>query len=313
MLTAARTRLRLFGLVAAAAGLLTTPLRAEKLVTVRSVADRAYAEKRAATNPPPRETYVFAKGEYSPGDRRDSSLEKTTFLRMAQVVASDLRKQNYEPTKDYKTADLIIVMHWGCTMGNDRGLAQSLIETATLQQASEGLSDAQQGQAEDPPDETFADGAVAAAAANYRSEILALRAMAGSSNGLISSSNAELLGFSSTLAKDDAAFVSSTEVEALRSMIDEERYYIILMAYDGPALRDGKKRRLWTTRMSIRSAGVNFTIAIDRMSSAAALFHGTQQTGVALEVPKQRRGEVTIGEVKVLGETEAPLPKGKVR
>lgn len=281
---------------------------AEKLVTVRSVADKIYAAKRAATNPPPRETYVFAKGEYSPGNRGDSSLEKINFLTMAQTVAVDLKKRNYEPTKHFKDADLVIVMHWGVTLANDRGIAEFLAEPDALRQAFEAIGAAQQAEASDDTGDTAALGAGAAATANYRSELLAMSTMTGG-NDLRAASNAELLGMASTLSKDDSSLTPSTEVETLRTMIDEERYFIILMAYDGPALRNGKQRRLWTTRMSIRSAGVNFPIAIDRMSSAAAFFHGTRQEGVALEVPKDRKAEVKIGEVKVIGETSEPTAR----
>ena len=267
------------------ASLIAFSARAEKLVTVRSVADKIYAAKRAATNPPPRETYVFAKGEYSPGNRGDSSLDKIDFQTMALTVATDLKKQNYEPTKNFKTADLVIVMHWGVTLANDKGIAEFLIEPDTLRQAAEAMSAAQETEAADESLESAAIGVAAAATANYRSELLAMRAMIGG-NDLRAASNAELLGVASTLSKDDAELSHSTQVEALRTMIDEERYFIILMAYDAAALRNGKKNRVWTTRMSIRSAGVNFPIAIDRMSNAAAFFHGTRQEGVALEVPK---------------------------
>src|ERR1041385_7082992 len=68
-------------------------LHAEKLVTVRSVADSKYAERRTGTNPPPVETYVFAKGTFSHGNVHDNTLDRMPFMRIAETLAYDLRRQ----------------------------------------------------------------------------------------------------------------------------------------------------------------------------------------------------------------------------
>src|ERR1044071_5089593 len=94
-------------------------LNAEKLVTVRSVADSRYAERRSANNPQAVETYVFVKGTFFSGITNDRTLEKMPFMRIAETLAYDLRRQNYYPTRDLRAADLVIVVHWGVTLPND--------------------------------------------------------------------------------------------------------------------------------------------------------------------------------------------------
>ena len=289
--------------------LIATQLRAEKLVTVSSEADKAYAAKRAATNPPAAETYVFAQGKFSPNDRGDSSLEKMTFLKIAQVVAADLKKQNYLPTKELKTADLVIAVHWGATIGIDRGYVQSLIDPSAMFEAYDAIAVAEEAAAADQTLLLRTTGIVEEAVAKFQFEVITLKNRASGGNLQLAASNAKLVGISPPFPTDGSLPVNSTEDDALQSMINEERYFIILVAYDGAALREGKKRQVWTTRMSIRNSGVNFPTAVDRMSNAGALYHGKRLNGVALEVPvTERKAKVEIGESRVVDEP-APKPK----
>ena len=308
------------GATLALAMLASVLARAEKLVTVRSVADRAYAARRAAANPPPTETYVFAKGQFSAGVTHDPGLEKLNFMSMARTLAVDLKKQHFEPAKDVGTADVIIVVHWGVTLPNDRGVslfandpeainnARRAVDAAFEQEATEMRDFAAGG----PPPVSTMLGLHESKETDLRRESQ-LSNMMYAGNESLEQSNAELLGFSSALAKEeDRLLFESALGETLRKMSDEERYFIILMAYDAKELRAGRKHRLWVTRMSIRSAGVNFPMAIDRMSGAAALIHATRQTGIALEIAKDRPGTVKIGELKVIGEApESPAKLGK--
>lgn len=276
--------------------------RAEKMVTVRSVVDAAYAKKRVQENPPPIETYVFAKGRYSAGERHDKSLHKLDFMTLAKTLAHDLKKQRYEPATSILKADLLIVVHWGVTLSNDRGTDSFPPDPSSILQASEAVGAAIQAELEDQTMATSALGAAAAAQANLQNEVSAVSAMYGRRNNRVAETNSALLGFGSMAGTDADGFVPSVELEALRSMVNEERYYIILMAYDGAAMREGKKRHLWTTRTSIRAAGVNFPIAFERMSGVAANFHGKLQARLSREYSKPRRTEVVIGTPIVVNE-----------
>src|SRR5882672_11108056 len=84
----------LFALLMVAA---TVPAQAEKLVTVRSVVDPAYAARRAAAGPPRAESYVFNKGKCFNEVPMDRYLERMDFRTIASTLAVDLKKQKFEP------------------------------------------------------------------------------------------------------------------------------------------------------------------------------------------------------------------------
>jgi hypothetical protein len=276
----------------------------ERLVTVRATADTVYSQRRAATNPPKAETYIFAKGQYFPGVTYDATLNKMPFEKIAQILAFDLQRQNYLPTKSLETADLLIVVHWGVTMGNDRGAALAALDLDSLRQAGEGVDLARQALAGDTSGELASLGIVEAAEAALRSTVRSTDMMY-QGDDLHAESNAELLGFKSALNADSKSLFETEQGRTLRAMIDEERYFMIMIAYDAPKFREGKKRKLWISRLSIRAAGVNFKIAMDRMSNAGGKFFGTRQTELAMEYLKERKGVVTVGDLKVI---EEPKP-----
>ncbi len=278
----------------------TLALRAEKLVTVRAMADTAYAARRAKESPPPIETYVFAKGTYSEGTTDDRSLRKMTFTQVITTLAPELKQQRYEPAKSLDVADLVLVVHWGATMANDRGGVSFELQLAGLPDAMAKVAEAQKADEDDQSLMTHLLGAVEAAQADVRTEMAAATSVSGG-NDFTASSNAEILGFGSAL--NDDRNPDRERGDTLRKMIDEERYYIVVMAYDAKSLRKGNsKKRLWTARLSIRSAGVNFATAVSRMSIAGGAFFGTRQADIVMQPTKDRIGEVKVGDLKVIGE-----------
>ncbi len=304
---ATTSRSKLWALVvrlglAATVTTVAVPLRAEKLVTVRAVADAAYAARRAKENPPPVETYVLAKGQYSPGITTDSSLWDMPFMTMAKTVAGELRQQHYEPAQSLANADLVIVIHWGVTLGNDRGGALLDLQLAGLTDVAAQIDEAKAAVAADNTGALGPIGLIQAAETNFNTEASAANTLAAGSN-FTAASNAELLGLTSALREEGEAIFDTDRARTLRAMVNEERYFIILMAYDAKTLlKDRKTKRLWTSRLSIRSAGVSFATAVSRMSSAGGLFFGTRQPAVVMQTTKEKVGEVKIGELKVLGE-----------
>ena len=82
--------------------------------------------------------------------------------------------------------------------------------------------------------------------------------------------------------------------------IEEDRYFVVLMAYDFQALRRHRKSRLlWETRFSIRERHHAFNEDLPAMAQYASQFFGQDSHGlVHKEVPM---GHVNIGAVKSVG------------
>lgn len=284
-------------------------VRAEKLVTVRSVVDPAYAARRAATRPPPTETFVVARGQYFNAIPMDSYLERIDFTTIAARLAMDMKPQGFLPAKNFAVADLVLVIHWGVTLANESNGNEFLASGDLLRDAADELAGAHE-RVDDMSLRGKVDtiSEVSHAEQNLRQQATMLSAATRSVPGR-GASNAQLLGFENAMYDEDQKPFTSSLGDTLRLMVNEERYFVIVMAYDARELREGKKRRVWTTRASIRAAGVNFAIALDRLSSTAASYHAVPQSGLVLETSTDRpvkEGTVTIGEIKVLGETAKP-------
>lgn len=86
--------------------------------------------------------------------------------------------------------------------------------------------------------------------------------------------------------------------------MEEQRYFVILMAYDFQLLAKEKKHKLvWETRFSIRQRHHDFAKDLASMSTYASRYFG-QDTGGAIhkEIPL---GTVEIGDLKSMGEVPA--------
>ena len=259
----------------------TLSARAEKLVTVAATAESGYVQRAAKAPANQPLSFVLTKGQILPGSNGDAELQKTPFENVAGILSQDLKKR-FASADGLKSADQVIVVHWGLTREHSRTADLMRYEPDVLRERLEAIDDARAAEAADPSQATRVQGASAAAEADYKAEVQKMATLYRP-DSLLAASNADLLGFGPAIAKgDDTA-------EILRSMLDEERYVVILIAYDGAELRAGKKVQLWTTRASIRSSGVNLKLALERMSDVAGRFHGTQQREVVMADAKDRR------------------------
>jgi hypothetical protein len=257
---------------------------AEKLVTVRSVVDPGYAARRVDRAAAPTERLVIAKGKHLTGGGADLAGGKFDFSALAKILQTDLGAAHYEPATDAREADVVIVVHWGMTAPIQRPGDTLLYDPDALRVAQEAVEEAREKEAADPlgTRDPSARGATAVAEANLRTEISTAASMLGGTE-FQSASTADLLGFADVLRADRESAVASQAEETLRSMLDEDRYFVILVAYDAKALRAGQKRRLWVTRMSIGAGGLDFARALERMSAVAAPLHGLPQPGILIQ------------------------------
>ncbi|HEX3730650.1 MAG TPA: hypothetical protein VHV47_12645 [Opitutaceae bacterium] len=282
--------------------MLLVPLlsRAEDWVTVHAWAHPEYLARRAA-HPEKRETYVVAKGEYFAGGTRDPTIEKTSFEGLVQELGADLAKQNYYPTRQVQDADLLIVVHWGTTIPYVSDYAMQGIDNPNSY---------------DPHSYAFASAGQAELGQVYRNQNLSRAADAqafdSAAHTLASTSIEGILGYSSVLAKIGHATTTTEQEKTLLVNLNEERYFIILTAFDMPDLLENHhKKLLWTSHMSMRAPGTNFTAAVPRMSQIASTTYGQNLDNIVDQrsLPNDLPGQVTIGPIRILGMTEAPPPR----
>jgi hypothetical protein len=122
--------------------------------------------------------------------------------------------------------------------------------------------------------------------------------------------NARLLGFA-----NEPVFEEESAGPALNSNILKEahydvltavrndRYYVILMAFDFQALwKEKKTTLLWETRFSLSERRHDFGEELPKMAQFASQFFGQDSYGVILKpIPE---GRVGVGEAKSLGEIQ---------
>jgi hypothetical protein len=245
------------------------------------------------------ESYIFAEGKYFSGGTRDGSLERMTFANITKIMAVSLAKQNYFPAADLNSAQLVIMVHWGTTdiyEDPQRELNQLALNEAT---SAYNTSIAESGRA-DP------------SALN-----MALSDREGAQAGVAAAinRNAQLLGYARALQRERRELNPTTAEITMSNELNEERYFVILMAYDNQVrLKEKKSKPLWITRLSVRSIGNNFTEALPTLAKVGAELFGQNRDDLVRVKTLKQRGSVTIGELEVLGqvgEKAPPAAKGK--
>lgn len=274
---------------------------ATKLVTVRSVVAPQYASERAQRVGQPPETFVMAKGRIVEGSGYYSTLTKTEFETIARTLAADLERAGYRPATDPRTADLVVRVNWGVTGVVERAVDLHAYDPDNLRQAQEAVETAREQAAASAgtANATNTALAVAKAEAELRAEATYTASLFGG-NDLQSASNADLLGFREVLQASDDGFRPAGAAETIRDMVNEERYFVVLVAYDARAARQGQRRPVWTTRMSIGAAGQDFPTGLDRMSHTAGPSHGVPQVGILLTPSVDRPAPLDAAPVPVI-------------
>ena len=278
------------------------PLRATDPVAVSSTSSEDYARQKFGPGAPKPESYLFFQGKFFGGTTRDPNLEHAQFNDIAKILAQNLVKQNYFPTKDQKNADLLLVVHWGTTTVYEDPNQQFNLENKNAEISKYNAAVAA---AAAPSDNILANRPPDQSALNQQLAISDLES--GAQQNSVAT-NAQLLGFRRDLNKEQNQATASssgmtTDEIALRLLLSEERYFVILMAYDFHTMKKGgKPQLLWSTRFSIRSAGNSFTGSLPAMGKAAADYFGHALDGLKFERPDVPKGKVDVGIPKVVGD-----------
>lgn len=258
-------------------------------VAISAMAVPAYVRPIEADGKPRPESYVFSEGKFIGSPTADAGQAQVKFADIIKMLAQDLAKQNYFPSTDVPSANILLKVYWGTTT-----TYVDPMRDINMERTNEALSDysanADESGNADP-------GALNAAIADQRN--------AGSSALGAIARNATLLGYQPTLAKEQSKIFSSAEEQTMNEELNEERYFIVIIAYDFQAMqKEHKSRRLWTTRLSVRSPGNKFTEALPMLARAGSDVFGRQIDGlVRVKVPA-RSGSVKLHELQILGTVE---------
>lgn len=279
--------------------LVPTLARADKVVVAFSSAVPGYFESRMKDGQLQPSTYVFMQGQFYGGATRDRSLEKTPFSSIVNRLAIDLKEQAFFPARSLAQADLLLLVHWGVTVGKGNDYTMNGRDSDRGRQLVLQFNQAKQEEI-DSVSGSHPDINTVALRGEMDYEIL--QNSADSLNAAVQQVPASvLLGFSSDLHHEQSKLLGSEHQRTLLSLLEADRYFIVVIAYDQPALiREKKLKRLWSCRLSIRSPGVNFPIALDRMGQIGGTYFGTEQTELKMVPAKMKRPEVKIGEAIVI-------------
>lgn len=265
-----------------------------KFIAVSATAVPNYARPVDAQGRPRPETYVFSPGRFFGGNTADSHLNQVKFEDITRMLALNLAKQNYFPTKDVPSANLLLMVHWGMTHVDRNPQNEFAAENLNKAMSDYRASAANNSGDADPGalNEALNDQAYTAASAQ----------------GAIAR-NAALLGYKPTLQKKQRRIIIGSDEITMSEELNEERYFVVLMAYDYQYMqKEHKSRLLWVTRISVRSPGNNFTEAMPAIAQAGAGVYGRQVDGLVRVDAPGRGGRVDLGELKEIGPVDDPLP-----
>ncbi len=278
------------------------------VTAVSSKASKGYVRTKLADGSYQPEFYSFGKGGNWGGEIKDATIDKLSFTEVAHAIAPPLATQKYLPARDPNQAKLLIMVYWGTT-----AVPGPTSDSTALEQFS-GAQGNLAKYIKLPPSGASGSGvlaggsstAAANAAADQWSAALTLLNIENRQDDRISNSNAALLGYDSPglIGTEKGSYVRGTafglDRDDLYAEIRENRYFVILMAYDFQQMWKLKKHALlWETRFSINERHNQFDKALPVMAQYASRYFGQDSNGLLRSrIPD---GRVDVGELKSLG------------
>jgi len=258
-------------------------------VGVSSEADELYAQARQVADGLREESYIFAEGQFFPGESTEPSLRAIKFGQLIKPLAYGLAEQNYFPAPEQAMADLLITVHWGVTSPADFDEA---FQDDLVNRTQEALDN-------QPDDPALIDY-------GHFNELSAQQDNISLGINQEVMENARLLGYLPAMVKerdrDLTRGVRDSGPTAIAQNMAMERYFIVLMAWDNQLIQTAGERKLqWVVRTNLQALGHRFAESVPAMIRA-----GSQYYGRHLEAPQTVRthlgpGRVEIAEPEIIG------------
>ncbi|MBK1876416.1 hypothetical protein [Pelagicoccus mobilis] len=261
-------------------GLLLAPVGNAKRfnILVNATASDEYVERAEAMD---YQTFHFIKGKFWGGSTRDKGLEQAQFEDLAESLSVHLKKRKMYPEPDQTRGDLLIMISWGRT-----SLGPNYRELQGITGSGDAMS---QGSPEGP-----SEGGELSSASSEQ--------MLNEGVGSLRSRNRVLLGLHGDLI-EPTMFGGSPD-QHLWDALDEERYFVILNAFDYQHLKESKElKQLWCVRYNTRAIGIGFEKAYASMTEAVAGVIGLNSNDVVV-VKGDTEGKVSLGELEVIEMSE---------
>ena len=269
------------------------PMAASKDAVVTAVfssTSNGYERQKLPDGSYKHEYYAIANGQYTAGENADPSIDKAQFPVIAGLVAEHLAKQGYLLAQSSKSANILLLISWGTTAPYNNNIsANSQDRILAAMNAAQpfghsrlavpGDHSAGGGAPASDTDKATAAGVGGAAMDELENSMIEIQ-MSNDMRRKADEWNARLLGYSKEINdRDSPARFSGTgtNYEDLIQDIEEERYYIIVSAYDfKAATQDGKRKLLWATRVSVRAQGNRFDEQLKTMLANAGQHFGQE-------------------------------------
>ncbi len=264
-------------------------------VFVDSEASVSYDESKNTDEGSKYETFVFMKGNFYGRDFKDKSLRTPSFEEIIGSLAENMKDRNYYPSAIPDDGDLLIVVHYGSTSVEQDW--EDLFPT----DSSDPYADTADGLYSDPEESEYTGFSE-----NYSESFEDLQDLARVSRNNVAKHKTIMdnreLGIGRALSRKN---INRNEEFNLRVELEDERYFIILMAYDFQKLKATKETELlWTTRFSVPAIGTNFVDAYPALARAARPYFGTSLEKYAKSNTHFGTGSVDIGTLETVGVEE---------
>jgi hypothetical protein len=275
----------------------------EGVTAVSSKVSKDYARKKLPDGSFEPEYYAFGEGGKWEGEFNDATMDKLHFIDVARVIAPALAGRKYLPARDPAKTGLLIMLYWGTTAVPEAAsnsvayeetrMAMKALGTPQADMSSKGYHSLGSGSSHN-------GNGVGNAALSDWSAAMTMLNMVNQQRTQTDYSNALMIGYDSPglIGTDYGNNIKGTALRTTRddlfAEIEENRYFVVLMAYDFQLMWKKKEHKLlWETRFSVSERRNAFDKALPVMAQYASRFFGEPSNGLIRDRIPQ--GNVEVG------------------